>query len=120
MATKTATVRARIEPGVKEEAERILDELGLSPTQALVAFYRAIIRQRGLPFALREPNATTKAAMLDARAARVTRHADVDAMFAALGAVAATPARRKRAPAVRSGSTPLPAGKGRRKAAKRA
>jgi addiction module RelB/DinJ family antitoxin len=60
MATKTATVRARIEPGVKEEAERILEELGLSPTQALVAFYRAIIRQRGLPFALREPNATPR------------------------------------------------------------
>ena len=64
MATKTATVRARIEPGVKAEAERILEELGLSPTQALVAFYRAVIRKRGLPFALREPNATTKAAML--------------------------------------------------------
>jgi DNA-damage-inducible protein J len=117
MATKTATVRARIEPGVKEEAERILGELGLSPTQALVAFYRAIIRQRGLPFALRDPNATTRAAMLEARAGRVTRHGDVDAMFAALDAPA--PARRKRAPAARSGSAPLAAGNGRRKAAKR-
>jgi DNA-damage-inducible protein J len=119
MATKTATVRARIEPGVKEEAERILEELGLSPTQALVAFYRAIIRARGLPFALREPNATTKAAMLDARAGRVTRHADVDAMFAALDGDAIAPARRQRAPGVRSGSAPRTPSKGRRKAADR-
>jgi DNA-damage-inducible protein J len=120
MATKTATVRARIEPGVKEEAERILEELGLSPTQALVAFYRAIIRARGLPFALREPNATTKAAMLDARAGRVTRHADVDAMFAALEMGAAAPAPRKRVGGGRTNSATRGPGKGRRKAAKRA
>jgi DNA-damage-inducible protein J len=119
MATKTATVRARIEPDVKEEAERILEELGLSPTQALVAFYRAIIRQRGLPFALREPNATTRAAMLDARAGRVTRHADVDAMFAALDAGAAAPARRTRTSGVRPSGASRSPGKGRRKAAKR-
>jgi DNA-damage-inducible protein J len=118
MATKTATVRARIEPGVKEEAERILEELGLSPTQALVAFYRAIIRQRGLPFALREPNATTKAAMLDARAGRVTRHAGVDAMFAALDAGAAAPARSTRAAGVRPRSVARSPRKDRRKAGK--
>jgi DNA-damage-inducible protein J len=47
---KSATVRARIEPSLKEEAERILKEIGLDPTTAVAALYRQIVARNGMPF----------------------------------------------------------------------
>jgi len=37
--SKTTTVRARIEPRLKKEAEHVLGDLGLSATQAITLFY---------------------------------------------------------------------------------
>ncbi len=47
---KSANLHARIEPEVKEEAERILAELGIQSSNAISMFYKQIILQRGLPF----------------------------------------------------------------------
>lgn len=52
---KTATIRARTEPDLKAEAEAVLAELGLTPTQAITLYYREIVRGRGIPFPLRLP-----------------------------------------------------------------
>lgn len=56
---KTAVVRARIEPDLKENAEYILHQLGLSPTEAVTLFYRQITLQKGLPFEVKIPNDVT-------------------------------------------------------------
>lgn len=56
---KTAVVRARIEPDLKEHAEYILQQLGLSPTEAVTLFYRQITLQKGLPFEVKIPNEVT-------------------------------------------------------------
>ncbi len=56
---KTATIRARIEPQLKSEAENILDQLGLTATQAVTLFFRQLVLQRRLPFELVLPNAIT-------------------------------------------------------------
>lgn len=53
--TKSATIRARMDPTLKEEAEAILSELGLSTTQALTLFYQQIRLNRGIPFDVRLP-----------------------------------------------------------------
>jgi DNA-damage-inducible protein J len=58
--SKTATVRARIEPRLKKEAEHVLEELGLSATQAINIFYRQVTLHKGLPFDVVIPNATTR------------------------------------------------------------
>lgn len=50
MAQKTSTLYARINPKVKEKAERILAELGIPASTAVDMFYRQIIMHRGLPF----------------------------------------------------------------------
>lgn len=82
---KTATIRARVEPELKAEAEAMLEELGLSPTTAITLFYRQVVQQQGLPLELRVPNATTRAAMLDARTGRnVARASSVEDFFAKL------------------------------------
>ena len=64
--SKTETIRARVEPEVKRQAESVLNELGLSPTEAIRMFYRQLILRRGLPFAAELPNAETQAAIRQA------------------------------------------------------
>ena len=52
---KTANLYARIEPEVKEEAEKILDSLGIPASNAINMFYKQIILHRGLPFEVKMP-----------------------------------------------------------------
>lgn len=54
--TKSATIRARMDPQLKEEVETILNELGISATQALTLFYQQIRLRRGIPFDVRLPD----------------------------------------------------------------
>ena len=75
MATKTATLNARIDPELKREAEAVFAELHLSATDAIRLFYRQVSLRRGLPFDLCVPNPETAAAIaeLDTSGGRVHR-----------------------------------------------
>ena len=53
---KSANLYARIEPDVKEQAESILTALGIPASNAITMFYKQIILNKGLPFAVRLPN----------------------------------------------------------------
>ena len=53
--SKTANLYIRIEPDLKEQAERILSALGISASSAINIFYKQIILQNGLPFDLKLP-----------------------------------------------------------------
>lgn len=57
---KTATVRARIEPHLKENVETILKKLGLTTTEAINLFYKQVELHQGLPFEVKIPNQITK------------------------------------------------------------
>jgi DNA-damage-inducible protein J len=57
--SKTASIRARIEPGLKTEVENILSDLGLTVSETVHLLYRQIKLQRGLPFDVRIPNELT-------------------------------------------------------------
>lgn len=57
MAAKSANLYARIEPDVKEQAESILNTLGIPASNAINMFYKQIILNRGLPFEVKIPNA---------------------------------------------------------------
>lgn len=46
------TLNLRVEKDVKDAAEKILDELGLSMTAAVTLYLKAIARTRGIPFSL--------------------------------------------------------------------
>jgi DNA-damage-inducible protein J len=65
---KTETIRARVEPELKREAEEVLGELGMSATDAITLFYTQVAMQRGLPFDVRLPNAETVEALQQAQA----------------------------------------------------
>ena len=62
---KSASIHARIQPELKEEAEAILKELGLNASQAITLFYQQIRLTRGLPLVLRVPNETTRQTLDD-------------------------------------------------------
>ena len=57
--TKSAMIRARMDPSLKEEAENVFEALGLSATQAITLFYQQVKWYRGLPFEVRVPNEVT-------------------------------------------------------------
>ena len=57
--TKSAMIRARVDPTLKQEAENIFEALGLSATQAITLFYQQVKWVRGLPFEVRVPNDVT-------------------------------------------------------------
>lgn len=67
MTTKTAFVRARMEPSIKKKAETVLSRIGISPSEAINVFYRRIASDKGIPFSLNIPNAETRKAIRDAR-----------------------------------------------------
>ena len=52
MAIKTANVLARVEPSVKEQAEKILEQLGIPVSTAINMLYKQIIITQSLPFRL--------------------------------------------------------------------
>lgn len=53
---KTGNLYARIEPDIKEQAEAILETLGIPVSSAINMFYRQIILQRGIPFPMKLPD----------------------------------------------------------------
>ena len=51
----TSAVYARIDTELKEDAERILSKLGISPTSAIQMLYSQIVLQQGMPFESKLP-----------------------------------------------------------------
>ena len=84
--SKTATIRARVEPDLKSEVENILDCLGLTASETIHLLYRQIKLQRGLPFDVRIPNELTARTLRASRAGRgVKRFASKKEFYADLG-----------------------------------
>ena len=79
---KTAMTHARLTPELKQDAEAILGELGLSISTAYELFYRQIVAHQGLPFEVRIPNKATQRAMEEARLGKGKRYATVKDLFA--------------------------------------
>jgi len=85
----TAFVRARIDEQIRDEAADVLAELGLTVSDVLRMTLTRVARDRALPLELKVPNAETRAAMEEARAAmkvRVARFSTPAALFDALEA----------------------------------
>ncbi len=83
---KTAMIRARVEPELKQQAEEILSHLGLTPTAAITLFYRQVALQYGLPFSVRLPNPATVEALREALAGEsLTEYGDLEFLKARVG-----------------------------------
>lgn len=84
--TKSAMIRARVDPSLKEEAENVFEALGLSATQAITLFYQQVKWYRGLPFEVRVPNEVTLKTFEETDAGQnLVRCENAQDMFAQLG-----------------------------------
>lgn len=50
---RNASINIRVEADVKERAEAIFDELGLSTATAINSFLRQVVMRQGLPFPMK-------------------------------------------------------------------
>jgi DNA-damage-inducible protein J len=65
---KTETVRARVEPALKRDAEAVLRKIGLTSSEAITLFLTQVKLTNGLPFPVDVPNRRTRQAIRQARA----------------------------------------------------
>jgi len=83
---KSSTIRARMEPDLKDKAEYVFRKLGLTTTQALTLFYKQVELRNGLPFDVAIPNETTRRTLSDTDSGRnLVVCEDADDMFKKLG-----------------------------------
>ncbi len=81
--SRTGTIHARIEPDLKQEAERTFAALGLSVTEAVTLFYEQVVAHGGLPFLSPVPNATTLEALRQIRSREgLTEYAGIGELMA--------------------------------------
>lgn len=78
---KIATVNARIDPELKNEAEAILGKVGLTSAEAVRLFYKQICLNKGLPFSVKLPNKKTLKAMREADSGKTHKSKNVAALF---------------------------------------
>ena len=84
--SKTSTIRARIEPDLKNKAEHVFRELGLTTTQAITLFYKQVELRNGLPFEVAIPTEATRRTFDNTDTGRhLIVCEDVDDMFRKLG-----------------------------------
>lgn len=65
----TTNLNIRTDKAIKDQAEKIFNELGLNMTTAVNMFLRTAVRERGIPFDLKLdiPNETTAEAIEEGR-----------------------------------------------------
>jgi DNA-damage-inducible protein J len=84
--SKTATIRARIEPNLKDDVEKLFKKMGLTTTEAINLFHRQVKLRNGLPFNVVILNRTTEKAFRNTDAKRnLIRCVNEEDMFDKLG-----------------------------------
>ena len=53
---KTSNIYVRVEPNIKEQAEIVLEQLGIPMSNAVSIFLRQVVMQQGLPFEVKLPS----------------------------------------------------------------
>ena len=53
---RTANIFTRVDPGIKAQAEAVLDQLGISMATAMEIYLRQIALQRKIPFEMKLPD----------------------------------------------------------------
>jgi len=56
---QNSTIHARINSELKKNAERILEQIGMSSAEAIRLFYKQIELRKGIPFDIKIPNKLT-------------------------------------------------------------
>ena len=60
----SAVIHARIDASTKEATEKVLNAIGMTPTEAIRLFYRQIAMRKSFPRELHIPNKITSSVLL--------------------------------------------------------
>ena len=71
----TAMVHVRVDEKIKAQATEALAAMGLSVSDAVRVFLMRVVAEQQMPFALKVPNAQTRAAIKEADEIALTRSA---------------------------------------------
>lgn len=84
MASTTTMVHVRVDENVKAQATETLASMGLTISDAVRVFLIRVVADKELPFAIKAPNATSRAAIAEASEiiqSRRARFATSDALM---------------------------------------
>ncbi|GAB3441674.1 type II toxin-antitoxin system RelB/DinJ family antitoxin [Massilia solisilvae] len=84
MAATTTMVHVRVDENIKAQAAETLASMGLTLSDAIRVFLTRVVTDKELPFALKAPNATSRAAISEANEIvqnRRARFATADALM---------------------------------------
>ena len=84
MAATTTMVHVRVDENVKAQATETLASMGLTVSDAIRVFLTRVVADKELPFAVKAPNATSRAAIAEADEiiqSRRARFATADALL---------------------------------------
>lgn len=78
---QTAVVRARIDVDIKEQAEELFADIGISTSQAISILFRKAIQDGGIVVDLRRPSQRLKRAIGELEAGEGVYHEGVDSLM---------------------------------------
>lgn len=78
MTATSSMIHVRLDDEMKEQAQKTLNAMGLSMSDAIRIFFRRIIEDEAMPFEIKVPNARTRAAMIEARKLAKEHHETFD------------------------------------------
>jgi DNA-damage-inducible protein J len=84
MAASTTMVHVRVDEKIKAQAAETLASMGLSVSDAIRVFLTRVVADKELPFAIKAPNASSRAAIAEASEiikSRRARFATADALI---------------------------------------
>ena len=62
---KTAIIQTRVDPAVKQNAQKILNALNISMSEAISMYLAQIALHKGIPFEIKIPNSVTEKTLKD-------------------------------------------------------
>lgn len=71
---KTSSIHVRVEPKVKKQVEDILENLGMTSTEAINIYLRQIILNSGIPFEIKTPQFSKDMLEAVAEAEEMNKH----------------------------------------------
>ena len=80
--SKTAVIHTRIDPELKEKAQKIFDTLNISMSEAISLYLTQVTLHHGIPFEIMIPNEITLTTMKDTEKRKSLHFVDsVDELF---------------------------------------
>jgi DNA-damage-inducible protein J len=79
--SNSTTINVRIDPQTKSKASKILDLLGMTPSEAINLYFKQIIYTQSIPFDVKLPNKETLQAMKELESGKGVKFNSVDALL---------------------------------------